>query len=44
MEKGEDEIFPDRLSRMIGPGWIASPIKEFERQNAELVQPRPIAA
>jgi NAD(P)-dependent dehydrogenase (short-subunit alcohol dehydrogenase family) len=41
VESGEEEIFPDPLSQMIGPGWSASPVKEFERQNAILVQPQP---
>jgi NAD(P)-dependent dehydrogenase (short-subunit alcohol dehydrogenase family) len=44
VERDEEEIFPDPLSRSLADGWRAGVVKELERQNAVLVQPEPIAA
>jgi NAD(P)-dependent dehydrogenase (short-subunit alcohol dehydrogenase family) len=44
VERGEDEIFPDPLSQSLADGWRAGVSKELERQNAALVQARPLAA
>jgi NAD(P)-dependent dehydrogenase (short-subunit alcohol dehydrogenase family) len=44
VERGEEEIFPDPMSQSIADGWRAGVAKEFERQNAALVAPEPIAA
>lgn len=38
IETGEEEIFPDPMASMLAEGWRASVSKEFERQNAALVQ------
>ena len=38
IENGEDEIFPDPLSRSLAEGWRSGPVKAFERQNAAMVQ------
>ncbi|HEY1565586.1 MAG TPA: SDR family NAD(P)-dependent oxidoreductase [Solirubrobacteraceae bacterium] len=44
VERGEDEIFPDPMSRLFEAGWRAGVAKELERQNAALVATEPIAA
>ena len=44
VERGEEEIFPDPLSQSLADGWRAGVAKAFERQNAALVPPQPIAA
>jgi NAD(P)-dependent dehydrogenase (short-subunit alcohol dehydrogenase family) len=44
VERGEEEIFPDSMSGMLAEGWRAGVAKQFERQNAALVQPQPLAA
>ena len=44
MENGEEEIFPDPMSAMMAEGWRTGVAKEFERQNATLVEPGPLAA
>jgi NAD(P)-dependent dehydrogenase (short-subunit alcohol dehydrogenase family) len=44
VERGEEEIFPDPMSQSLADGWRAGVAKEFERQNASLVAPEPIAA
>jgi short-subunit dehydrogenase len=44
VERGEEEIFPDPLSRSLADGWRAGVAKELERQNATLVQAEPGSA
>jgi NAD(P)-dependent dehydrogenase (short-subunit alcohol dehydrogenase family) len=44
LERGEEEIFPDPLSQSLADGWRTGVAKDFERQNAALVQAEPIAA
>ncbi len=44
IENGEEEIFPDPMAAMLAEGWRVGVSKELERQNAKLVQPRPLAA
>jgi len=44
VEAGEEEIFPDTMSRALADGWRAGVAKEFERQNAAMVQAEPVAA
>jgi NAD(P)-dependent dehydrogenase (short-subunit alcohol dehydrogenase family) len=44
IERGEEEIFPDPMSRSLADGWRAGVTKQFERQNAALVPAEPIAA
>jgi NAD(P)-dependent dehydrogenase (short-subunit alcohol dehydrogenase family) len=44
VERGEEEIFPDPMSRLLADGWRAGVTKELERQNAAMVQAEPIAA
>ena len=44
VERGEDEIFPDPMSRLFAPGWNTSAVKVLERQNAALVATEPVAA
>jgi NAD(P)-dependent dehydrogenase (short-subunit alcohol dehydrogenase family) len=44
VEQGEEEIFPDPMSRLLADGWRAGVAKELERQNAALVAAEPIAA
>lgn len=44
VERGEEEIFPDPMSRALAEGWRAGVTKEFERQTATMVQPEPAAA
>ena len=44
VERGEEEIFPDPMSRMLAAGWRAGVAKQLERQNAGLVQANPITA
>src|SRR6201996_6055623 len=34
VERGQDEIFPDPMSRLLADGWRAGVAKELERQNA----------
>jgi NAD(P)-dependent dehydrogenase (short-subunit alcohol dehydrogenase family) len=42
--RGEEEIFPDPMALTLADGWRAGVVKEFERQNATMVQTAPIAA
>jgi NAD(P)-dependent dehydrogenase (short-subunit alcohol dehydrogenase family) len=44
MENGEEEIFPDPVAEMMAESWRTGAAKALERQNAALVQPRPLAA
>ena len=44
VERGEEEIFPDPMSRSIQDAWRAGVAKTIERQNAALVSAEPIAA
>ena len=44
MENGEEEIFPDPVSETMAESWRTGAAKALERQNAALVQPRPLAA
>jgi hypothetical protein len=44
VERGEEEIFPDPMSRSLADGWHAGVAKQLERQNAAMVQAQPIAA
>jgi hypothetical protein len=37
IENGEEDIFPDPLSRAMAEGWRGGVAKQFERQNAALV-------
>jgi len=37
VERGEEEIFPDPMSRLLADGWRAGVAKQLERQNAGLV-------
>jgi len=41
---GEEEIFPDPLSHRLAESWRAGLLKEFERQNAALLEPAAEAA
>jgi short-subunit dehydrogenase len=38
VERGEEEIFPDRMSQSLADGWRAGVAKELERQNAAMVR------
>jgi NAD(P)-dependent dehydrogenase (short-subunit alcohol dehydrogenase family) len=44
VERGDEEIFPDPLSRSLADGWRAGVAKALERQNATLVAAEPVAA
>jgi NAD(P)-dependent dehydrogenase (short-subunit alcohol dehydrogenase family) len=44
LERGEEEIFPDPMSRLLADGWRVGVAKTLERQNAALVTARPVAA
>jgi NAD(P)-dependent dehydrogenase (short-subunit alcohol dehydrogenase family) len=44
VERGEEDIFPDPLSRLLADGWREGVVKALERQNAALVMAEPIAA
>jgi NAD(P)-dependent dehydrogenase (short-subunit alcohol dehydrogenase family) len=44
VERGEEEIFPDRMSQLVADGWHAGVAKELERQNAAMVAADPLAA
>jgi NAD(P)-dependent dehydrogenase (short-subunit alcohol dehydrogenase family) len=44
LERGEEEIFPDPMAQSVAEGWRTGVAKEFERQNAAMVQAEPIAA
>jgi len=44
VERGEEDIFPDPMSAALADRWRKSPVKDMERQNAELVASQPIAA
>jgi NAD(P)-dependent dehydrogenase (short-subunit alcohol dehydrogenase family) len=43
VENGEEEIFPDPMSETMAENWRAGAAKEFERQNAALVQTEALA-
>jgi NAD(P)-dependent dehydrogenase (short-subunit alcohol dehydrogenase family) len=42
VEKGEDDIFPDPLSRSLAEGWRSGPVKAFERELAGSVAAAPV--
>jgi NAD(P)-dependent dehydrogenase (short-subunit alcohol dehydrogenase family) len=44
LEGGDEEIFPDPMSRLLADGWRVGVAKELERQNAALVATEPLAA
>jgi NAD(P)-dependent dehydrogenase (short-subunit alcohol dehydrogenase family) len=44
VERGEEDIFPDPMSLALADRWRAGVAKEFERQNATMVQADRIAA
>ena len=44
LENGEEEIFPDPMSRPLAETWRAGPAKALERQNAALLAADPLAA
>jgi NAD(P)-dependent dehydrogenase (short-subunit alcohol dehydrogenase family) len=44
VENGDEEIFPDPMSETFADGWRSGALKAFERQNAALLQPEPMAA
>jgi NAD(P)-dependent dehydrogenase (short-subunit alcohol dehydrogenase family) len=44
VEAGEEEIFPDPMSRAMAEGWHTGVAKAFERQNAALTQAAPAPA
>jgi len=44
VERGDEDIFPDPMSRLLADGWRAGRAKELERQNAAMVQAGRIAA
>jgi NAD(P)-dependent dehydrogenase (short-subunit alcohol dehydrogenase family) len=44
VENGEEDIFPDPLSKAIAESWSVGAAKELERQNAALAQGDPLAA
>ena len=44
VENGEEDIFPDPMSAMLGDAWEAGPDKALERQNAALLQAQPAAS
>lgn len=44
VERGEEDIFPDSMSLALAEGWRVGVVKEFERQNATVVQAERIAA
>jgi NAD(P)-dependent dehydrogenase (short-subunit alcohol dehydrogenase family) len=45
VERGEEEIFPDPMAAALAEGWRTSVAKDFERQNAAMVQaPEAVAA
>jgi NAD(P)-dependent dehydrogenase (short-subunit alcohol dehydrogenase family) len=41
IDNGDEEIFPDSLSETLAESWRSGALKEFERQNAALVQAQP---
>jgi NAD(P)-dependent dehydrogenase (short-subunit alcohol dehydrogenase family) len=44
MERGEEEIFPDPATEPMAESWNSGAAKALERQNAALVQAKPVAA
>jgi NAD(P)-dependent dehydrogenase (short-subunit alcohol dehydrogenase family) len=42
IDNGDEEIFPDSLSETFAESWRSGALKEFERQNAALVQAQPV--
>jgi NAD(P)-dependent dehydrogenase (short-subunit alcohol dehydrogenase family) len=44
VENGEEDIFPDAMSRSIADGWRTGPVKAMERENAALVAGLPVTA
>jgi NAD(P)-dependent dehydrogenase (short-subunit alcohol dehydrogenase family) len=44
LERREEEIFPDPMSEMLAEGWRSGVTKEFERQNALMIQVEPDVA
>ncbi len=44
VENGEEDIFPDPVSASIAESWRSGAVKEFERQNAALLEAVPGAA
>jgi NAD(P)-dependent dehydrogenase (short-subunit alcohol dehydrogenase family) len=44
LENGDEDIFPDPMSRSLPESWRTGPVKAFERQNAAVVPVEPVAA
>jgi NAD(P)-dependent dehydrogenase (short-subunit alcohol dehydrogenase family) len=44
VEIGEEEIFPDAMSKSVAEGWRSGAVKALERQFAAFVQAEPVAA
>ncbi len=44
VERGEEDIFPDPMSQALADGWGTGVVKQFERQNAAMLQPASVAA
>ncbi len=44
VERGDEEIFPDPMSKTMAENWRTGPAKALERQNAALVAAEPAAA
>jgi NAD(P)-dependent dehydrogenase (short-subunit alcohol dehydrogenase family) len=44
IENGEEDIFPDPLSRALAEGWRSGVVKQFERQNTALLPAEPVAS
>ena len=44
VEAGEEDIFPDRMSKTLAESWRTGALKQLERQNAALVEAQTLAA
>ncbi len=44
VEAGEEDIFPDRMSKTLAESWRTGALKQRERQNAALVEAQTLAA
>jgi NAD(P)-dependent dehydrogenase (short-subunit alcohol dehydrogenase family) len=44
VENGEEDIFPDPMSRSMADSWRSGAVKAFERQNAAFVAAEPVEA
>jgi hypothetical protein len=42
VEKEEEEIFPDPMSKTVAESWRSGAVKALERQNAALVDAAPV--